>query len=227
MKSRFIAKAVAAVAVLGVTLVVGMLVSSPPVHADEGQSQVQIGFDIAPVHLNLIGKDHDLVGLGSYIVNAVADCNGCHSAGPQTEYLPNGNPYFLGHHPKQVNPATYLGGGNNFGMVSGPPSPNIISRNITPDKSGMPEGHTFAQFLRIIRTGVDLDHAHPNCSAIVTTNCFPTGTGFPPVNGNLLQVMPWPAFQDMNDHDLQAIYEYLSTVPCLEGGPGEPPIRCQ
>src|SRR5229473_4289212 len=40
-----------------------------------------------------------------------ASCNGCHSAGPPTQYAPGGNPYFS--QPKQVNPATYLGGGND------------------------------------------------------------------------------------------------------------------
>jgi len=177
--------------------------------------------------LNLVGKDLDMVGLGSYIVNSVADSNGCHTASPQTEYLPTGNPYFLGHNPKQVNPATYLGGGSNFGMVSAPPSPDIISRNLTPDKTGKPAGLTFGQFYQVIRTGVDLMHAHPNCSATITTNCFPLGEGLPPVNGNLLQVMPWPAFQDMTDVYVKAIYTYLTTIPCLEGGPGQPPNRCQ
>jgi hypothetical protein len=30
----------------------------------------------------------------------------------------------------------------------------------------------------------------------------------------------------MTDDDLMAIYTYLSAIPCLEGGPGEPPNRC-
>ena len=38
-------------------------------------------------HWNFGRKNRELVGLGSYIVNAVGECNGCHSAGPQTEYL--------------------------------------------------------------------------------------------------------------------------------------------
>ena len=41
--------------------------------ADDGeQSKIRIGFEIAPVPLNLAGKDRALVGLGSYIVNAVS-----------------------------------------------------------------------------------------------------------------------------------------------------------
>jgi hypothetical protein len=39
---------------------------------DERELEVQIGFRIAPVKLNLKDKDPELVGLGSYIVNARA-----------------------------------------------------------------------------------------------------------------------------------------------------------
>jgi hypothetical protein len=58
---------VAAVALLGF---VGFLVTSPRVNADPGNtdSAVQIGFEIAPVPLNLNGKDPALVGKGSYLV---------------------------------------------------------------------------------------------------------------------------------------------------------------
>ena len=35
------------------------------------QGRIDQGFRIAPVHLNLAHKDLDLVGLGSYLVNAV------------------------------------------------------------------------------------------------------------------------------------------------------------
>jgi hypothetical protein len=41
---------------------------------------VQIGFAIAPVQLNMNGKNPALVGKGSYIVNAKGDCNGCHNS---------------------------------------------------------------------------------------------------------------------------------------------------
>jgi hypothetical protein len=212
-------KPAGAIAVFTAIVLAAMLSSSRPARAtddddnDRNESKVRKGFQIAPVPLNLKGKDHELVGLGSYIVNAQADCNGCHSAGPQTEFLPGHNPYFG--QPEKINTATYLGGGRNFGKVSGPPSPDIISRNLTPDKTGRPEGgHTFAEFLQIIRTGKDFDHLHPNCSATATTNCFPP---IPPVDGDLLQVMPWPIYKNMTDRDLRAIYEYLSAVPCIEG----------
>jgi hypothetical protein len=162
--------------------------------------------------------------LGSYIVNAASDCNSCHNSGqpPDFDFLPGFNPYMLVagtniQQPKKLNPDTYLGGGQIFGTVDfGPPGPNdplIISRNLTPDKTGRPEGgHTLAEFIRIIRTGIDMDHAHPS---------LPAG-----YDGSVLQIMPWPTFQNMSDHDLEAIYEYLSAIPCLEGGPGEPANRC-
>lgn len=60
----------------------------------------------------------------------------------------------------------------------------------------------------MLRTGVDLENQHPQISP-------------------LLQVMPWPIYQNMSDRDLRAIYEYLSTIPCLEGGPGVRANRCQ
>lgn len=63
-----------------------------------------------------------------------------------------------------------------------------------------------------MRTGVDLDHLHPLCSANVTTTCLPLA-----FDGNLLQIMPWPTFQNLNDHDIRSIYEYLSAIPCIEG----------
>jgi hypothetical protein len=188
------------------------------------QSRINEGFRIAPVKLNLGQKDPNLVGLGSYLVNAVGDCNGCHTSGvvPNLEYLPGNNPYF--NQPKVVNPATYLGGGMDFGPVGPPPSPDIISRNLTPDRTGRAEGgNTFERFRQIMRHGTDFDHLHPNCTATITTNCIPAFTG---VDGDLLQVMPWPSFQSMSDHDLLAIYTYLSAIPCLDTViPGQPQLR--
>lgn len=76
--------------IMGATLacaglaVVGTLISSPRGRADdqgdEADSRIERGFEIAPVPLNLEGKNPALVGLGSYIVNTEG-CNDCHSAG--------------------------------------------------------------------------------------------------------------------------------------------------
>jgi hypothetical protein len=90
--------------------------------------------------------------------------------------------------PKQVNTACYLNGGQSFG-------PGIVSRNITPDSTGKPAGITLATFINLMRTGND-----------------------PQNPGTLLQVMPWDGFQNMTDTDLEAIYDYLSSIPSLPDG---------
>jgi hypothetical protein len=113
----------------------------------QGQSEVQQGFAIAPVKLNLQGKNPALVGLGSYIINAQGGCNDCHTC---PSYTPGHNPF-----PPpvgvsgdgQFNSANYLAGGVNFGVA--------VSANLTPDATGKPEGLTLEQFKIAIRTGHD------------------------------------------------------------------------
>ncbi len=209
-------------AAFAIAVGVGALSGIAPAHADDDdqEAQILIGFAIAPVPLNLAGKDRELVGLGSYIVNGVDHCNVCHSAGPGTEYAKGGNPYFKGNQPAVVNQATYLGGGRVFPQQVAGATPSIVSRNLTPDKTGLPEGgRTFAEFLAIMRTGVDLDHAHPNCAdptITASSTCFPANL---PFNGDLLQIMPWPQLRHLTQHQLRAIYEYLRAVPCVAGPP--------
>jgi hypothetical protein len=211
--------------VFAAVVVLGFLSGTSRVQADDGegdaeQSRIRRGFEIAPVPLNLQGKDRELVGLGSYLVNAAGDCDGCHSAGPPTEYARGGNPYFKGNPPHVINQATYLGGGRDFGPLVPGATPHIVSRNLTPDNTGRPEGgRTFEEFRQIMRTGADLDHLHPNCSdpsILASSSCFPAAL---PFNGDLLQIMPWPVYQNMTDHELRAIYEYLSAIPCIAGPP--------
>jgi hypothetical protein len=241
----------ATISFIGAALAV-ILTRSPLVHAqasNDDESLVNIGFKIAPVPLNLEGKNHDLVGLGSFIVNAQGDCNACHTAGgpPNFNYANGGNPYFLNPGPTKTDPTTYLAGGTDFGVAvppsaavggfppgSQPPSyppaeygeyvgPDIITRNLTPDKTGRAEGgRTLEQFKEIMRKGTDFDHIHPTCTSAFPTptpaNCIP-----PPVDGNILQIMPWPVFHNMTDHQIEAIYEYLGAIPCIDNTFSTPP----
>jgi hypothetical protein len=225
MSPKKLFKTAGAVAAVAAIVLAGIVSSSPRVKAqadaNNDESSIQQGFTIAPVPLNLNGKNRALVGLGSYIVNAQADCNGCHNPGPgANQYVPGGNPYRG--EPKIINPATYLGGGRDFGPVVPGGSSHIISRNLTPDRTGMPEGgRTFSEFLLIMRTGADLDHLHPTCPpGVINTGCIPA-----PFRGDLLQIMPWPIDQNMTDHDLRAIYEYLSAIPCIAGPPAPSPLH--
>lgn len=197
--------------------------------AKSEQAMIQRGFEIAPVPLNMQGKNPALVGLGSYLVNAIDHCNTCHSAGPATQYAKGGNPYFKINGGAVINQATYLGGGRVFPpLVPGMPgaTPTIVSRNLTPDRTGLPEGgRTFEEFRFIIQTGTDLDQLHTNCTdptITASTTCFPLNL---PFNGDLLQVMPWPDLRHLTEHDLLAIYEYLSAVPCIEGPPAPNPLH--
>jgi len=110
--------------------------------------RVKIGFKYAHdqgIKLDLRRKDKDVVGLGSYLVNAVGGCNDCHTAPPYTLDPSVG----LGA-PKQINNACYLAGGQVFGP--------FVSRDITPFENGKPAGLTFQQFKHVIRTGEDPDH---------------------------------------------------------------------
>jgi hypothetical protein len=187
-----------------VALLAGLCVMAPQVSADDqnrgadhdrDEARVRRGFEIAPVPLNLRGKDRELVGLGSYLVNAVAGCNDCHTNPP---YALGGDPH-LGE-PKVVNSTYYLAGGMPFGP--------FISRNLTPDGTGKPAGLTLAKFMHIMRTGEDDDRVPPNV---------------PSESNDLLQVMPWPVYQDMSNRDLQAIYEYLRAIPHAEPAAGVVP----
>jgi hypothetical protein len=109
----------------------------------ENEAKIQRGLEIAPVPLNLMGKDRDLVGFGSYLVN-VTGCNDCHT---HPNWATGGNPFLA--EVAKINAAQYLAGGRIFSTLLGP----IVSRNITPDQTGNPAGLTLAEFLSTMRTG--------------------------------------------------------------------------
>src|SRR5437868_389466 len=118
------------------------------------QSIVKRGFEVSPIpkdQLNFAAasKNPDLVGLGAYLVNAAADCNGCHSfprflpLGQAGGSNPSGGDPYQDNAPDQTvtgvlqanhNIKHFLAGGRCFGP--------IMARNITPDASGRPLGLT-------------------------------------------------------------------------------------
>src|SRR5260370_34110733 len=53
---------------------------------DRAESRIEQGLESAPVPLNLAGRDRALVGSGSYIVTAPADCESWHSGRSRTAF---------------------------------------------------------------------------------------------------------------------------------------------
>lgn len=147
---------------LGLFTLAALLIAPVQSQAEREDSglEVRIGFAISPVPLNLKGKDRELVGLGSYLVNAAGGCNDCHTNPP---FAPGGDPY-MGE-PKKVNAERYMAGG----VVFGP----FVARNITPYEKGLPAGLTFAQFNRTMRTGINLKRAHPQISPLMQVMPWP------------------------------------------------------
>jgi len=189
--------------VIGVSVIGGLLLSfvllamaSVRAHDDDDRdrdSRIRQGFQISPVPLNFRRDRREQVGLGSYLVNAVGGCNDCHTC---PSFAPGHNPYGPPFGPPgggdgKINSRNYLAGGTVFNP------PGVTSANLTPDRvSHLPEqGHTFAEFKHLIRTGHDPDE-----------------------NNRILQVMPWPVYRNMTDDDLRAIYEFLRAIPPAEPG---------
>jgi hypothetical protein len=181
---------------------VTLAVWAPPLGAANGRgnSEIQTGFAIAPVPLDLKGKNPAHVARGSYIVNAQSACNDCHTC---PSYAAGSNPYLDPNIDSStdgkgtINANAYLAGGVPFTLRDGE---IVHSFNLT--TVGKPGGLPLEHFMNHMRTGMHM--------------------------GDILQVMPWPIFRNMTDSDLEAIYEYLSAIPQVATpdpapcqGPGE------
>jgi len=142
---------------------------------------------LAPVTLKYDAKDRVAVARGSYLVNALGGCGGCHT---MPTYEPGGDP-FKGE-PEKPNTTDYLAGGKCFGPTRSP--------NITPDAKGQPGGLALADFTESIRTG----------------KVHMMEDGKKPDPNDIQKVMPWPEFRHMTDEDISAVYAYLAAVPHAE-----------
>lgn len=111
----------------------------------EDRERIERGLELSPVPVNLTGLDRNLVGLGSYTVNAQSACNDCHTTPP---FASGGAPFQ--DEPEQLNTEHFLAGGNRFG-------PEVVSPNITPNEEGLPAGLRYEEFLERMRTGREED----------------------------------------------------------------------
>jgi hypothetical protein len=200
---------------LSIALVVSLrLLVNGTVHAEDEDSLVKPGFAISPIpkaNLKFREEDRERVGLGSFIVNAMGDCSGCHSfpqflakgdaagsdpaAGDPFEGLPSSEPARPRPLIANLNVSHYLSGGQCFGP--------FMARNLTPDANGLPEGLTDAEFVKALRTGEDI-----HCEKFPSDPICALGPDTP-----VLQVMPWPTYHNMTDDQLKSIYAYLRAIP--------------
>ena len=137
---------------------------------------------------NLSAADRSKVDRGSYLINAMSDCNGCHTDG-----IKDGN-YDTGLLPGtfDVNAGAYLAGGVNLGRLFFLPI-NVFSRNLTPHPdTGLKL--TEEQFIQVMRFGADFRRP-----------------------GGSLRVLPhFPAEFRMTLEDLQSVYAYLRNIPAVD-----------
>jgi hypothetical protein len=219
-------------------LVGGILISPRFASALDQQTKERIaaGYKMSQVPLDLKGKDPLQVGVGSYIVNGTGVCNHCHSVNqyykaeyPQNQADKVGNPYFLpalygpylgsivdGKATFIIDHSTFVAGGQNFGAVrsknlTASPNGNVATPTASTPYYGA-GGIDWITFWGVLHNGVDIDQLLTQCKAGSTTE--PAGCTPAPTNAYVLQVMPWPAVRLLTDGDLNAVWQYLSSIPC-------------
>ncbi len=148
-----------------------------------------------------------LVMRGEYIVKSVG-CGDCHTPkkmGPKgieddmTRML-SGHPQDMQLPPSPITqPGPWLGSfAATFTAWAGPWGVSF-TRNLTPDKETGLGDWTEENFIATIRTGKRMGKGR-----------------------DLLPPMPWPAFKNMKDEDLKAIFAYLRTIPAIKNAVPEP-----
>ncbi len=143
MKRTVLVAGMAVAVALALTVSSRAVLSHDRDDGDDGDaSRIRKGLEISPVQLSYHRRNRDLVGLGSYIVNAQSGCNDCHSC---PSYAAGGFP-FIGE-PTRINKDNYLAGGVPFGP--------FVSANLTPHDDGKPAGLSFQGFKMVMRKGHD------------------------------------------------------------------------
>lgn len=126
------------------------------------------------------------VGRGSYLVNALLDCQSCHTDGDGDGNFDSG----LRPGTVDVNTAAYLAGGVNLGPFFG--MAQLFSRNLTPEPTtGL--GLSAEQFAQALELGVDFRRP-----------------------GHSLRTVPhFPTEYFVTPADLQAVYAFLRSIPAV------------
>ncbi|MFO1350251.1 MAG: diheme cytochrome c-553 [Gammaproteobacteria bacterium] len=138
---------------------------------------------------------------GQYLV-AIGGCNDCHTPlkmgphGPEPDMtrMLSGHPEGLTMPPAPKlpeGPWVSIGSGTNTAFAG--PWGVSFAINLTPDKETGLGAWDEKAFVSALRTGKHL------------------GAGRP-----IMPPMPWPAYRNMTDEDLQAVYAFLRTVPPIK-----------
>jgi hypothetical protein len=190
----------AAAFVVALCISTAVLVLNTPSSGKEG-SKIERGLEMSPVPVKLANLDKDMVGWGSYLVNAASGCANCHTC---PTFAPGSAKA------KQINPQNYMAGGVPFAL----PAPargagpfELRSANLTPDAHGLPGGLTFVQFKAALTEG------HRTLTEAYTENPAPSEA-----YAGEISVMPWRIYQNFDTDDLAAIYEYLKAIPPAKPG---------
>ena len=146
------------------------------------------------------------VARGKYLV-AGHGCNDCHTPykmgdnGPEpdmTKFL-SGHPADMALPPPPQPVGPWIASVSaSFTAWSGPWGISYTA-NLTPDKETGLGTWTSQQFIDTIRNGRVQGHGR-----------------------QLLPPMPWPAYKNMNDADLKAVFAYLQTIPAIKNKVPDP-----
>jgi cytochrome c553 len=136
------------------------------------------------------GPSAELIKRGEYLV-AVTGCHDCHSPKADAQMTPDLNRLLSGRPTTTAPPLKAdreIRASLDLTAWSGPWG-NSYEANLTPDlETGLGARYSKAAFIKTMRTGQK------------------------PEGEPLLPPMPWPAFRNMTDEDLGAIYAYLTTL---------------
>lgn len=144
---------------------------------------------------------------GEYLVNT-AGCHDCHTPfamgpnGPAPEMTRalSGHPADIIIEAPAVLDQPWISAANPTNTAWSGPWGVSFTANLTPDpETGVLRDMTEAQFIATIRTGRHLGQGRP-----------------------ILPPMPWPAYQNMTNEDLAAIYAYLNTIEPIRNLVPEP-----
>jgi mono/diheme cytochrome c family protein len=151
-------------------------------------------------------KSGGSVARGEYLVNAMG-CHDCHTPAkmgangpePDMSHSLGGHPSSLAVPPPPAATGPWVGSvTDSFTAWSGPWGVSYTA-NLTPDKATGLGEWTEQQFVDTIRTGRRQGRGR-----------------------EILPPMPWPAFKNLNDADLKAIFAYLRTVKPIVNKVPEP-----